>query len=701
MSKKIRHVQNEDALSSDLISQPTKELERRLKLLENSIEHLASKGTVSNVVIKDKPCKSDVQVYNAVYYNPASGLYEKASAKVEFRDSTFETLPSSMVTGIVVKKVGNTVDILVDGTWPVAVMESSGNLLETGEVLRPGRPYYLSKVESGRLTSRPPSLAIQVAVMSDSDLLMNKVYGSPEGLETSSKYEMGMRPAGGLITMGNRKRIVGFHALESNAAGTAWELTSAGTKYDQSGYMVAEGEAMELIDEDLFAEIRVLNTSGNIRVVVASTLAGLSDGTEISSEDYSSIVENDDEPFKVSTANHEALRTLKLNNSAGRHAYTIKFKFVVNEGQTFDLDFDRTTIFKVPDSFRGWKELDTSDIEPGSADHKHQITPYYSSVVDCDYPDYEHQPAQGSLYYSTKSDFGFVSNWPPEPLGKTILMMNGVELMSSTMIETGNSSLLHDNRASLALSPKTLYWVTQFASTQPWDNAYSQYTKADAAHNSEAKLTHLPTGSGDVWYWTELMYSFEPYMNRGWVYSNKLNVYSKSSKVMGVGVLPPLKIQDRLTGLEPTYDGEPMTGNLVIWSSEKDNIVSRTNEVPLGRLNITSLYTNTTKFNVAVKELLFIVTEQNGAQLSNEALGKEFLLTDSARVNVGTGLEGSLSENIVKERHTNVYEYDTYAVMTIDEGAAVIPPGGVLRMRVYSSFPVGQTVSIIMSGRIV
>ena len=56
----IRHVQNLDPLSADIVSAPTKELEERIKILENALSGFSRRGSVTNVVVPNRPVKSDV-----------------------------------------------------------------------------------------------------------------------------------------------------------------------------------------------------------------------------------------------------------------------------------------------------------------------------------------------------------------------------------------------------------------------------------------------------------------------------------------------------------------------------------------------------------------------------------------------------------------------------------------------------------------
>ncbi len=699
--KPIRHVQPLDPLSSEIVSTPTVELEKRLKILENSIASLAAKGSISNVVIKNRKIHNSVDLYNTVYYNSGSGLYEPTLAKVEFTGNSYQTLPTAMVVGVVVKIVGNTADILVDGSWPSAVFKTAGNkLLEPGETYQPGKPYYVSSEFQGRITSRPPALAVQVLLATDDNVLMNKVYGTPEGFEKTSKFEMGMRPVGSTRTVGNESRVVGFDALESDALDGVWTDTKENAKFSDSGYMVAEGEALGVAVEPVWIEL-IVSTEGHISIGTASSLAQLSD-PDINVETFSTeSYEAEDRPFAVTADNHEDTRTYVVTDSNNVPLQRIYFKFICNEDETFDLDNYRSVILRIPDSLQGWKEIDTSGIEAGASGSKYQIQPYYLEDGQCDYPDYEHVPTDVKKYYDTKSDFGFVQNWPAEPLNKAIIMVNGTEMTLSEINEQGVSSNFGDDYYDLGISTKTAYWGTAYVETQPWDINYSRLVSAeDGIHNSSSEVTHRNSSPGSSWFWKEATYSFEPHVNRSWVYTNKLSVYHKSSRVLGVGVLPPLRVKDVITGLEPSYDGEPMSGNLLLWSEDQENVSHTTPDVHLGRFSTTPIYTNNTKFNVVLRELIFIVRSQNNSQRSNIDLGQTFDESDYALVDVGTGSEGAGVYNILHREPVKVLEYNTSCVLTLSEKAAIVPPNGVVRINVYRPFDVEQRVSVIVTGKV-
>jgi len=697
----IRHVKDLDPLSSDLVSTPTKELEDRIRILENAIASITRKGTVSNVVIKDRTIHSSVNLYNTVYYNNSTGLYEPTIAKVEFTGNSFQTLQTGLVIGIVVKIVGNTADILVDGVWPAAAFKDNNNLLEPGEKYIPGKPYYLSSDYYGRVTSRPPALAVQVLLSADDSIIMNKVYGSPEGFEKAAKFEMGMRPVGSFRSIGNRARIVGFDGLESDALDGTWESTAAsGTIFTNSGYMVAEGWALSVSVSPVWVEI-VTGINGHLTINTASSLAQLS-APDISTETFTDFsYEAADVPFAVSAQNHHDVRSYVVKDANGVSLQRIKFKFVCNEGETFNTDKYRSVIFKIPDSFQGWKEVDTNGIETGAATTKFQIQPYYAEGAESDYPDFSHIPATAPLYYDTKADFGFVQNWPAEPIDKAIVMINGVETLTSILSEEGIASPFAEDIFDMGVSTKTLYWATSYIETQPWDLMHRAFSKAvSGTHNSSSEIGHRDADASNTWYWQESTYAFEPKLNRGWVYTNKLSVYHKSSRVLGLGVLPPFKIKDTVTGLEPTYAGEPMSGNLLLWNEDVDNVTHRTQDIQLGQFSLTPIYTNDTKFNVVLREIIFIVRSQNNSQLSNEDLGKSYNESDYALVDIGTGMEGKAVSNIKYRTPIKVLEYNTSCVITLDSEAAIIPPNGVVRLSVYRPFDAEQTVSTIVNGRV-
>lgn len=696
----IRHVQNLDPLSADVVSLPTKELEERIRILENALAGFSRKGSVTNVILKSRPIRSDVELYNAVYYNPTSGTYEKAVARVEFSGTAFKTLPSSLVQGIVVKVVGTTADILVDGAWPSAVFKQGGNnLLEAGEPFQAGKPYYLSSDQAGRITFRPPALAVQVLLTTDDSLLMNKVYGSPEGFEKAARFEMGLRPIGSLRTIANEARIVGFNALECGTLDGVWTKSEDNPKFNTSGYMVAEGEAVGVISSDLWVEI-LTDTSGHITVHSASSLAQLQN-PNIRSEVFSDYnVVADDTPFAVNLNNHEDIRSYLVRDSNNVAVQRIKFKYVCNQGDVFDLTKNRSVIFQLPNTFMGWKEIYPGAVNSGEAGNKYQIQPYYLSDGDCDYPDFQHTPTDSSLYYATKGDFGFIQNWPAEPLDKAIIMVNGVEMDRSELLERGLNSEFKNPKFDMGISIKSLYWPTSYVEASPWTLGYEQIVaKVDGSFNTEAAITHRSAEAGKVWCWQESLHSYEPFLNKGWVYTNKLSVYSKSTRVLGIGVMPPLRVRDMITGLEPSYTGEPIGGNLLLWSEDKDNVLNKVQDIDLGRYENHILYTNDTKFNVAVKDITFVVRSQNNAELSNQELGQIFTESDYALIDLGTGSEGGTVYNIAQRVEVKVLEYNTSAVLTLDKNTAVVPPKGVVRLSIYRPFDVEQTVSVIFAGR--
>ena len=696
----IRHVKQLDPLSADIISAPTKELEERIRILENALANISRKGTITNVIIERRPVRSDVGLYSAVYFNPASGLFEKAQARVEFSGTTFNTLNTSLVVGIVVKLVGTTADILVDGSWPAAVFKAgSTNLLEPGETFQPGRPYYLSSDHAGRITIRPPALAVQVLMTTDDAILMNKVYGSPDGFEKSAKFKMGMRPVGGLTSVGNDSRLVGFDGLEADTESGDWSRITDNVKFSDSGFIVADSEAIGLIDVELWLEI-LINKSGHVTLNTASSLAQLG-SPNIRSEEFTSTSQvTSDEPFAISTINYSDVRTYVVRDENNTAVQRIKFKFVCNHGESFDTDSFRSVIFKLPDSFMGWKEINSSPVVSGESSGKYQITPYYAEDAPCDYPDYPNVPVDSALYYATRADFGFVQNWPAEPVGKAIVMLNGVEMSTSELVPNGLSSYFGDSKFDMGASTKTLYWPTSYAEAVPWGLTYDKLAKkADGSYNTTAAISHRSAGAGYAWCWQEDLYDFEPLLNKGWVYTNKLSVYSKSSKVLGLGVMPPLRVKDMITGLEPSYTGEPISGNLLVWSEDRDNVLSKVQDLDLGRFDTKILYTNDTKFNVAVKDITFVVRSQNNSQRSNSELGQIFTEEDYALVDVGTGTEGLSVYNIIQREPVRVMEYNRSCVLNLSENATVVPPNGVVRIVVYKPFDVEQTVSVIFSGR--
>ena len=153
----------------------------------------------------------------------------------------------------------------------------------------------------------------------------------------------------------------------------------------------------------------------------------------------------------------------------------------------------------------------------------------------------------------------------------------------SQLVENGASSTFSDSLATLGGSIKTLYWGSDFIPPLPWDSTYKRIVPGvNTEHNVSAKIAHVPYSATENWYWNEDTYAFEPYNNKSWVYSNKMSIYHRSTSVMGTGVMPPLKVQDTLTGLEPSYDGEPITGNLLLWTDNEESVSQKTSGIQLG-----------------------------------------------------------------------------------------------------------------------
>lgn len=681
----IRHVQSKDLLSSKVVSQPTVELEKRVENLQQSLAAALSRGEIQNIILKNQDADENVELYNFVYFNTSTEKYSPALAKVSFDGLSFTTLPSAMAMGVVIAKSGTKVDILVDGIWLVQDLVDSGNFLETGETYIPGRPYYISPVEPGRITSRVPNIAVQMILGEKEEFVMSRVYSSPHGQDHTAKFPMGCRPVGDLFMAGNEMRLTGFQALQEDSGN--WFLTSAIEKYEQTGFMVAEGWSNG-ITTPVWVEVTV-KANGDLEVKQAATLTGIETATP---DIYADPAANNTQPYAVTVGNHSDIRTLEIRDASNDVVYTLKFKFVVADGEVFDFPADRKVLLHVPNSFMGWKEL-------SPVDGITQIQPYYHATEDSDFPGYNHTP-EAQLYYDTKADPGFVRNWPPDPIERTIVLMNGVEIPVSELVESGNESTFSEDLPILGVGARTLYWIPDFGHTQPWDMTYSRLVSLVADTDREAaKIPGCPAADGEHWYWTEATYGFEPYRHHGWVYSNRISVHYRTQQVRGVGVLPPLRLVDSVTGVEPV-PGQPGTGHLLITLDQEETVTAKTTGVKLSDNSTPyTIFENNTARDVVLKDISFAVISQNGSQVYNADVGVSFSTSDSAVVTIGTGSVGNDRLTVTNWMQTNVYDWNTSATHQFSNGARIIPPGGKVMLFVHVPFAQEQTVTVLVTGK--
>lgn len=338
-----RHVQPRDPLSSEVLAQPTQSLEYRLGLLEAELRRNAASQT-TKVVITNVVLDTLVQANDTVYFNQATDKYERALAGAVYQNGTFTHIAASVAAGVVLRKYGSRGDVMTGGfdLWP------EGNpalLLESGLTFKSGVPYFLSAQQAGKLTHNPPAYRVQVLLATDQHFIVAPSYSTIESFDDNFPLTVGMRPVGSLRSIAPNHQqtvVVGFDGLELNTATGRWESTANGTATHAAlGWLVADAR----IDQTAAAfVVRVkVTTAGVITVVHATSLETLSAGTFYKTHTVASA---------LSSGNYTVRREVDLfhesdlNNRIG----SIYFHFT-----SYDLAQDREMVFRVPESFQGWK----------------------------------------------------------------------------------------------------------------------------------------------------------------------------------------------------------------------------------------------------------------------------------------------------------------------------------------------------------
>lgn len=353
---KVRHVRRGDPVAEKPTAQPTRALELRLTQLEQLVTSLTQTGEFGRLIIRNVPIKTGddaVAVDDVVFFNANTGLYEKALAGVTFATGAYNSNPSSLVLGICVAVNGNVGDIMIAGydKWRDTAQKES--MIEATEDYVPGVPYYLSDDEPGKVTRFPPALRIQVFMGTDQHYILGTAYSNPDSIETLYRVAMGMRPVGGVRTLPpdyTKQVIVGFDALElvdPTPGLNEWRLTtqSSVSALANFGYMVADAQMTLNTSAPIYVRIMVA-TDGSINVISGMTLADLSLGGTFFNQVTGLL------PLTAGTEGTVRTYTLQASPTDPTQVGTLNFKFVSD-----DISVRRDIIFKVPDSFQGWKMI--------------------------------------------------------------------------------------------------------------------------------------------------------------------------------------------------------------------------------------------------------------------------------------------------------------------------------------------------------
>lgn len=228
-----------------------------------------------------------------------------------------------------------------------------------------------------------------------------------------------------------------------------------------------------------------------------------------------------------------------------------------------------------------------------------------------------HAKPPADFYYNMKADPSFKLRWPPVPVDKATVVMNGVEITAAKVDE--GSGALSDPGADVGMSRLSLFWTTSHADGCPWDQYWEQYRRlsenADAAalipgsfSLKDDSNTDLPAAlvAETKWYWWEALSLFEGNRNRALLYINQLGRLHQTGKVTSLQVISPLKMVNLTNGIDSAQTDVPMTGHLLLSLDNQASFLSTTSpQIDLARSGEPKVvYQNTTGKKVYVSSFL-------------------------------------------------------------------------------------------------
>jgi hypothetical protein len=680
MTKEIRHVQSGDFVTSEITSAPTKALEERLNALENKIRGITENPTSdinfsaigvgsNNFILRDKEANSNIQVYDIVYFDKNTTKYEKAQASINTSGSTFSTKDSAFVVGVVIKKTDTNIDILVNGIIEHLSSSQLAGMLQTGESFSQGTVYYLSALEPGKLTKNKPNLIITVLTSGESELFVSKNYTYAEGLESTGTFDAGMRPLGKSLVVDNKTRLVGFPGFEY--VGPHWIHTDEVPALRNTGFIIADIDIeKEPGSKNLWLQLE-LDDDGEVHVILTE---GKPDGFIWQNDEVSNMVagslatsflesndSGDEAELEVITVTNYAQEQTCVLYDGIREIGTFTFKFTAAPGTR------RLVIFKIPESFQGWREINTYD--DGAL--KYAIVGSGVHGYNLDYNSFDRPASTAHVYYNSKADFQWPALWPPQPLDNVAFLENGIELLTSPMDKSGDSSTFENSKYIIGVSEKTLYWSSAHRLTQPYDYAHEFYTLKSVDSNDyedgDSQFPHLTgVSSESYWHWWEDILENESLLNTGKGYANKRNQYFSSSRVMGVSAAGSIEVTDLITG-KKADQGESVQGNILISStSDPDHVSKVTANIDLkpaipGSSDAVEIFKNETGGDIVVTNIILITTTYQGGALSlNRESTVELALGTSGDVGSSQGLD----QNIMSPTSVGISTSDGAAVIS-------------------------------------
>lgn len=298
---------------------------------------------ITNVLID-----SAVEERDVVFYNQATGKYEQALAGAVYRSGLFENIASSVAVGIMIRTAGTVGDVMVGGfdVW-LDSDKITGGMLEPGLPFKSGVPYFLSPYTPGKLTNVPPSYRVQVLVATDTHFVLAPAYSTLDSFEDNFPVALGMRPVGSLRPAGEEHQlgvVVGFDGLEKNATTGLWSPTTSVADHAANGWVLADATLTVKPSASFF--VRIQTVGSVLKVYRANTLAALSNTTDQIGSDSTLL-----------GTNYTTVRDAALVDPQGITVGTLHYRFT-----SADVAKDRQVVLQIPESFQGWKMINTPSI---------------------------------------------------------------------------------------------------------------------------------------------------------------------------------------------------------------------------------------------------------------------------------------------------------------------------------------------------
>jgi hypothetical protein len=322
-----------------------------------------------------------------------------------------------------------------------------------------------------------------------------------------------------------------------------------------------------------------------------------------------------------------------------------------------------------------------------------------------DYP----KPREGALYYNIKADPLLRSRWPSVPVWKSIFTLNGTVVNGTGFVES--TGLGSDPSADIIFSVQSLIWPSNQQQGCPWDQAYVQLISIYGSDGNDAIVPNTgPAGFPASWweFWENLFQS-APFINGGFVNVNQAGIFTQSGRVSGLAVLPPLSLQNMLTGVSDNGSGLPMSGQLLLTLNNQVNFLSAAAaQIDLTQAGaLLAVFANTFKVPCVITSIVLIVSFQNTQSSAAPSVNNNALITLGDAAGNYRNIIGNIDPNTLNQQGVATCLYGSNQAKELFPDAGfpniVIQPGDAVYISVNqpATAPIlAQVTSVYVKGNI-